>query len=400
MGWPKAQLTFYPIWNGPGNRRWSAPEKEVTLLRFDRVSLTYGSQKILNDISFEIQEGQLAVFIGPSGCGKTTTLKMINRLIQPDSGHIYLNGQDIASIDRYELRRHTGYVIQQIGLFPNMTVAQNICVVPKLLKWPKDQCDKTVHALLDMVEMPYDQYAHKYPSEMSGGQQQRIGILRALAASPPVVLMDEPFSALDPMTRRSLQLEVKNLQQKLNKTIVFVTHDMEEALDLADIIVFMDRGQIVQAAPPEEMLESPATDQIREFLGRHQSAPDPAGLTVDQFMRTGIITVKQDRGINECVSRMQHHNVDTLLVVDGARRYQGTVSIADIRLTGHVVKTIGPLVRCVTPTVHTGDNAKECFEQLISSGFPYLVVLNGDETVAGIVTKTSMASAMAEQLWG
>ncbi len=383
MGWPKAQLTFYPIWNGPGNRRWSAPEKEVTLLRFDRVSLTYGSQKILNDISFEIQEGQFAVFIGPSGCGKTTTLKMINRLIQPDSGHIYLNGQDIASIDRYELRRHTGYVIQQIGLFPNMTVAQNICVVPKLLKWPKDQCDKTVHALLDMVEMPYDQYAHKYPSEMSGGQQQRIGILRALAASPPVVLMDEPFSALDPMTRRSLQLEVKNLQQKLNKTIVFVTHDMEEALDLADIIVFMDRGQIVQAAPPEEMLESPATDQIREFLGRHQSAPDPAGLTVDQFMRTGIITVKQDRGINECVSRMQHHNVDTLLVVDGARRYQGTVSIADIRLTGHVVKTIGPLVRCVT-----------------SSGFPYLVVLNADETVAGIVTKTSMASAMAEQLWG
>ncbi len=400
MGWPKAQLTFYPIWNGPGNRRWSAPEKEVTLLRFDRVSLTYGSQKILNDISFEIQEGQFAVFIGPSGCGKTTTLKMINRLIQPDSGHIYLNGQNIASIDRYELRRHTGYVIQQIGLFPNMTVAQNICVVPKLLKWPKDQCDKTVHALLDMVEMPYDQYAHKYPSEMSGGQQQRIGILRALAASPPVVLMDEPFSALDPMPRRSLQLEVKNLQQKLNKTIVFVTHDMEEALDLADIIVFMDRGQIVQAAPPEEMLESPATDQIREFLGRHQSAPDPAGLTVDQFMRTGIITVKQDRGINECVSRMQHHNVDTLLVVDGARRYQGTVSIADIRLTGHVVKTIGPLVRCVTPTVHTGDNAKECFEQLISSGFPYLVVLNGDETVAGIVTKTSMASAMAEQLWG
>ena len=134
---------------------------------------------------------------------------MVNRLIQPDSGHIYLNGQDIAGVDRYELRRHTGYVIQQIGLFPNMTVAENICVVPKLLKWPKEQCDQIVRDLLDMVELPYDQYAHKYPGEMSGGQQQRIGILRALAASPPVVLMDEPFSALDPMTRRSLQLEVK-----------------------------------------------------------------------------------------------------------------------------------------------------------------------------------------------
>ena len=370
------------------------------MLRFDHVSLTYGTQKILKDITFEIQEGQFAVFIGPSGCGKTTTLKMINRLIQPDCGHIYLNGQDIATVDRYELRRHTGYVIQQIGLFPNMTVAQNICVVPKLLKWPKEKCNQVVHDLLEMVDMPFHQYAHKYPGEMSGGQQQRIGILRALAASPPVVLMDEPFSALDPMTRRSLQLEVKSLQQKLNKTIIFVTHDMDEALDLADTIIFMNQGEIVQIAPPEEMLENPATDQIKEFLGKHQTSPDPVELTVDQFMRTGIITVRQDRGINECVSRMQRHNVDTLLVVDEARRYQGAVSIADIRLTGHVVKTIAPLVRCTTPIVHVGDNAKECFEQLISSGFPYLVVLNGDETVAGIVTKTSMASAMAEQLWG
>ena len=370
------------------------------MLRFDHVNLAYGSQKILNDISFYIQDGQFAVFIGPSGCGKTTTLKMINRLIQPDSGHIYLDDKDISTIDRFELRRHTGYVIQQIGLFPNMTVAQNICVVPKLLKWPKDKCDQTVRELLEMVDMPYEQYAHKYPSEMSGGQQQRIGILRALAASPPVVLMDEPFSALDPMTRRSLQLEVKNLQQKLNKTIIFVTHDMEEALDLADVIIFMDHGHIVQIAPPEEMLENPATEQIQEFLGKHHAGPSPADLTVSHFMRTGIITVNQNRGINECVSRMQHHNVDTLLVVDEYRRYQGTVSIADIRLTGHVVKSIGPLVRDNTPVVHTGDNAKECFDQLISSGFPYLVVLNDDQTVAGIVTKTSMASAMAEQLWG
>ena len=370
------------------------------MLQFDHVNLSYGGQKIIHDISFEIQDGQFAVFIGPSGCGKTTTLKMINCLIKPDSGHIRLNGQDIAAMDRYQLRRHTGYVIQQIGLFPNMTVHQNICVVPKLLKWPKDKCDQVVRELLEMVDLPYDQYAHKYPSEMSGGQQQRIGILRALAASPPVVLMDEPFSALDPMTRRSLQQEVKNLQQKLHKTIIFVTHDMEEALELADVIIFMDHGSIVQMAPPEEMLSSPATDQIREFLGKHSAGPSPAELTVDHFMRTGIVTVNQNRGINECVSRMQHYNVDTLLVVDEYRRYQGTVSIADIRLTGHVVKTIGPLVRNNTPTVHVGDNAKDCFDQLVSSGFPYLVVLGEDETVAGIITKTSMASAMAEQLWG
>ncbi len=368
------------------------------MLRFEHVDLSYGTQKILDDINFEIPDGKMVVFIGPSGCGKTTTLKMINRLIQPDSGHIYVDDKDITTADRYELRRHIGYVIQQIGLFPNMTVEQNICVVPKLLKYPKESFPAMTKELLDMVGMPYEQYAHKYPSEMSGGQQQRIGILRALAASPPIVLMDEPFSALDPMTRRSLQLEVKRLQQKLNKTIVFVTHDMEEALDLADIIVFMEKGHIVQMAPPEEMLANPATDQVRNFLGKH--APSNAELTVADFMRTGIITVSQDRGIHECVSRMQHHNVDTLLVVDQNQHYQGTVSIADIRLTGHVVKNIGPLVRCTTPTVEVGDNAKECFDQLVDSGLPYLVVLNPDKTVAGIITKTSMASAMAEHLWG
>ena len=212
--------------------------------------------------------------------------------------------------------------------------------------------------------------------------------------------MDEPFSALDPMTRRSLQIEVKNLQQKLNKTIIFVTHDMEEALDLADVIVFMDHGKIVQMAPPEEMLAHPATGQIQDFLGKFIQTNSPNDLTAADFMRTGVYSVSANRGINECVSKMQRHNVDTLLVVDDQGKYQGTVSIADIRLTGHVVKTIQPLIRCNTPTVHAQDNAKDCFDQLISSGAPYLVVLGDGEQVAGIITKTSMASAMAEQLWG
>ena len=325
---------------------------------------------------------------------------MINRLIEPTAGRIYLDGQDITTKDKVELRRHIGYVIQQIGLFPNMTVAQNICVVPTLLKYSKEACDKIVRELLDMVNLPYEQYAHKYPSEMSGGQQQRIGILRALAASPPIVLMDEPFSALDPMTRRTLQQEVRTLQQKLNKTFVFVTHDMAEALDLADVIIFMDHGRIVQMAPPEEMLSHPASGQIQDFLGKFIDLQAHKELTAADFMRTGVYTVSTRKGINECISKMQRHNVDTLIVVDDQARYQGTVSIADIRLTGHVVQTIEPLIRCNTPTVHAEDNAKDCFDQLISSGAPYLVVLDGQGQVAGIITKTSMASAMAEQLWG
>ena len=204
------------------------------MIRFENVSKSYGDSLILNNLSFEIQKGEFAVLIGPSGCGKTTSLKTINRLIEPNQGKIYVNGKDISETDRIELRRSIGYVIQQIGLFPNMTVEQNICVVPKLLKYSKEEMSKIVHEMLELVNMPYEEYAHKYPSELSGGQQQRIGVLRALAASPPIVLMDEPFGALDPMTRTILQDEVRKLQKKLGKTIVFVTHDMDEALNMAD----------------------------------------------------------------------------------------------------------------------------------------------------------------------
>ena len=214
------------------------------MIQFQHINKNYGKNPILRDLSFTIEDGQFVVLIGPSGCGKTTTLKMINRLLEPDSGTILIDGEDIQKQDKVELRRHIGYVIQQIGLFPNMTVAQNICVVPKLLKYSKEQRDQLVPELLKMVNM--EQYADKYPSELSGGQKQRVGVLRALAASPPIVLMDEPFSALDPMTRESLQDEVKSIQQKLNKTVIFVSHDMDEALKLADVIIFMDGGQIVQ----------------------------------------------------------------------------------------------------------------------------------------------------------
>ena len=359
----------------------------------------YGNFTALNGVDLEIRPGEFFTLLGPSGCGKTTTLKMINRLIEPTSGKIYINGKDIAAQDRVELRRHIGYVIQQIGLFPNMTVAQNISVVPTLLKYSREECDRIVRELLDMVNLPYEQYAHKYPSEMSGGQQQRIGILRALAASPPIVLMDEPFSALDPMTRRTLQQEVRSLQQKLNKTIVFVSHDMGEALKLADVIIFMESGQVVQMASPEEMLEHPANDLVRNFLGKH--APDvPAPSTVEHFMRTNVVSVRKDRGVLECAERMARSSVDSLLVTDEHERYVGTISIGDIRHWGRELSSIEPLVRQSARTARVGDEAKESFDYLLDSGANYVVVLNADDTIAGIVTKTSVARSVAENLWG
>ena len=365
--------------------------------QFEHVSKSYGKTPILKDLNFTIEDGQFVVLIGPSGCGKTTTMKMINRLLEPDSGSILIDGKNIRDQDKVDLRRHIGYVIQQIGLFPNMTVAQNICVVPKLLKYDKAKCDEIVRDLLKMVNM--ESYAEKYPSELSGGQQQRIGVLRALAASPPIVLMDEPFSALDPMTRETLQDEVKNIQQKLGKTIVFVSHDMGEALKLADVIIFMESGTVVQMASPEEMLEHPANDLVRNFLGKH-SPETPAPSKVESFMRTNVFSVHRDRGVLECAERMARGSVDTLLVTDEENRYVGTVSIGDIRHWGRELNSIEPLIRQTARTARVGDEAKESFDYLLDSGANYVVVLNADDTIAGIVTKTSVARSVAENLWG
>ena len=366
------------------------------MIQFEHVSKSYGKTPVLKDLNFTIPDGQFVVLIGPSGCGKTTTMKMINRLLEPDTGTIRIDGKDVHSQDKVELRRHIGYVIQQIGLFPNMTVAQNICVVPRLLKYDKARCDEIVQEMLQLVHM--EQYANKYPSELSGGQQQRIGVLRALAASPPIVLMDEPFSALDPLTRESLQDEVKSLQQKLNKTIVFVSHDMSEALKLADIIIFMSAGEVVQMASPEEMLEHPANDLVRTFMGKH--TPDTAPSKVESFMRTNVFSVHKDRGVLECAERMARGSVDTLLVTDEQNRYLGNDlhrRHPPLGTGAHDHRAPDPPDR---PDRRVGDEAKESFDYLLDSGANYVVVLNADDTIAGIVTKTSVARSVAENLWG
>lgn len=221
------------------------------MLTLENVSKTYrGGKKAVNNVNLKIAKGEFICFIGPSGCGKTTTMKMINRLIEPSAGKIFIDGENIMDQDPVELRRKIGYVIQQIGLFPHMTIQQNISLVPKLLKWPEQQRKERARELLKLVDMG-PEYVDRYPHELSGGQQQRIGVLRALAAEPPLILMDEPFGALDPITRDSLQEEFKKLQKTLHKTIVFVTHDMDEAIKLADRIVILKAGEIVQVGTPD-----------------------------------------------------------------------------------------------------------------------------------------------------
>lgn len=241
------------------------------MVRFENVSMAYGDHEVLKSLNLHIKKGQLVVLIGLSGCGKTTTLQLINRLIKPTAGTIYVNGQDTSQIDPVTLRRNIGYVIQEIGLFPHMTIRQNIEIVPKLLGWDEKRRHERSLELIKLVGMD-EKYLSSYPEELSGGQQQRIGLLRALAAEPPIILMDEPFGALDPITRDALQDEITDLQKKLKKTIVFVTHDMDEALKIADMIVLMKDGEVVQAASPAEFLAHPANAFVEQFIGRHRFA--------------------------------------------------------------------------------------------------------------------------------
>jgi osmoprotectant transport system ATP-binding protein len=249
--------------------------------------------------------------------------------------------------------------------------------------------------------MPYEENAHKYPSELSGGQQQRIGVLRALAASPPIVLMDEPFGALDPITRDSLQEEVKRIQKKLKKTIVFVTHDMEEALRMADTIVFMNQGKIVQMASPEEMLRNPADMIIKSFMGRHMANGNNSHkLSVEDFMRTKVLKVPKTNHTLECIEMMSRRDVNSLIVVNEDETYAGTVSIERIKEHGKAGREIGELISGNTVTINRKADAKDTFDMLLASSDNYIVVLNDDNTVAGLVTRTSMAKAMGEALWG
>ncbi len=371
------------------------------MIEFRNVTKQYGSNTILHDLSFTIKTGEFVVLIGPSGCGKTTTLRTINRLIEPKAGTVFIDGKDVTKQNAVELRRKIGYVIQQIGLFPNMTVHQNISVVPKLLGYSKEECDKIVHDLLALVDMPYEENAHKYPSELSGGQQQRIGVLRALAASPPIVLMDEPFGALDPVTRDSLQEEVKRIQKKLKKTIVFVTHDMDEALRLADTIIFMDKGRIVQMASAEEMLQHPASPVIKSFMGKHMGHESPAAiLLAEDFMKKKVYKVYKNTKTLESIEMMSKREINSLVVIDDDETYLGTVSIEDIKARGRAGRSIAELINPDTMTVGRKDDAKDALDKLLSSTSNYVVVLNDNRTVAGIITRTSTAKAMGKALWG
>ncbi len=369
------------------------------MVKLKNIKKKYNETVAVENLDLEIKRGQFVVLIGPSGCGKTTTLKMINRLIEPTSGSIFIEGEDVTRVNPVMLRRKIGYVIQQIGLFPNMTIAQNIEVVPKLLKWSSEKRRRRTEELLKLVDMEPEVYMDRYPSELSGGQQQRIGVLRALAAEPPLILMDEPFGALDPITKELLQDELKKIQKSLNKTIVFVTHDMDEALKLADHIVLMKDGEIVQADAPEELLSNPKNEFVAEFIGKHRMNSNFGIDAVQEVMKTKPVTATKGKGIGESLALMKSRNVDTIIVVDEAGRMEGLVTIEKIMAEGKNRKTISSLVDKEVPVVNINSNAKEAFDMLIQNKLDLLPAVDDDNIVRGLVTKSSLVKALAEVVW-
>ena len=305
------------------------------MIELTGVSKNYGARRIVDDLSLTIPHGAFCALVGSSGSGKSTTLKLINRLIPLSAGTIRIGGEDILSVPPEILRRHIGYAIQSIGLFPHWTIADNIATVPRLLRWPEPRIASRIDELIALVRLDATQLA-KYPHQLSGGQQQRVGVARALAADPDVLLMDEPLGALDPITRRALGDEIGRIHAATGKTILFVTHDMDEALRLADLVAILHEGKLVQAGPPLDILEHPANDFVRDFVGGSAEAglKRLALQRVGEHVRPGEIAdgvpIDAASSLHAALGQMVARHTDRLLVRDAAGGVAGTIRLADI----------------------------------------------------------------------
>lgn len=318
----------------------------IDSIQFKGITKKYGSVFAVKDLDLEIQGGELLILIGPSGSGKTTALRMMNRMIEQDSGTVTINGLDTREVDPVRLRRNMGYVIQNIGLFPHMTIGENIGLVPKLEGWDKNRIQKRVRELLDFVSLPPEMFMNRYPRQLSGGQQQRIGLARAMAMDPPLFLMDEPFGALDPILRKQLQKEFVKIKNEINRTIVFVTHDIEEALILGDRIAIMDQAKLVQVGAPEELIFNPVNDLVANIVDAKRKFKHMDTLNVKDLMSSFEEKYVFDGKMEACdaVEEMTNKDIENAFVFDGEE------------LLGHI--TMIDLMKCRTKAQKLADIAR------------------------------------------
>lgn len=371
------------------------------MIEFQHVSKFYKGGKVaVDDINLSFDKGEFICFIGTSGSGKTTSMRMLNRMTDPSKGKILIDGQDIQKINPVELRRQIGYVIQNIGLMPHMTIRENIVLVPKLLKVPVEERNKIAEKMIDLVELPREML-DRYPNELSGGQQQRIGVVRALAANQDIILMDEPFGALDPITRDSLQDLVKDLQERLGKTIVFVTHDMDEALKLANKIAIMSEGKVIQFDTPDNILRHPANEFVEELIGEDrllQAKPDFT--TVDEVMLNSAITITPEKSLQEAIKFMREKRVDTLLVVDNSHVLKGFIDVETLDQQRGKASSVGDILNKDVFFVQKTALLRDALQRILKRGLKYVPVVDEQKRVVGILTRASLVDIVYDVIWG
>ena len=366
----------------------SVIEFEHVTKHYDAASLKAGAGGAVDDLSLVVPAGRIAVLVGPSGCGKTTTLKMVNRLIEPTSGRILIDGADIGARDVTELRREIGYVIQQVGLFPHQTITQNVATVPKLLGWSADRRQRRSAELLDLVGLDPARYGDRYPSQLSGGERQRVGVARALAADPPVMLMDEPFGAVDPIVRERLQNEFLRLQEDLAKTIVFVTHDIDEAIKMGDLVVVMQTGgKIAQAAAPTELLASPASDYVARFVGTDRGLKRLSLYRVNDVALAEPVVGHPGEAATDLRSRAMSAGSDFVLMLDDGDRPVGWIATDDLPASGPVSpEATDPM----SPFLDIKTTLKDATSRLLDEDVRNGVVVDRDGRLLGLLTLQSV----------
>ncbi len=365
------------------------------MIRLDSVSKRFPDGTVaVSDLTLEVPEGEICVLVGPSGCGKTTTLKMINRLIEPTGGRIYLNGDDVTEVDPVGLRRRIGYVIQQVGLFPHQTIAANVGTVPRLLGWNRTRVHDRVDELLELVGLEPATYRRRYPAQLSGGQRQRAGVARALAADPPVLLMDEPFGAIDPVTRTRLQDEFLGLQDTVRKTVVFVTHDVEEAVKMGDRIAILQVGGILaQYDTPAEVLGNPASEFVADFVGADRALKRLKVTPIDPACLEHPPTVRPSDSLAKARSVMEQTGTTWVAVVDEDSRLRGHVRAANAAGDG----TAGDRAERVEAWVSTEDYLENALAAMLLTDYGWVAVVHGD-TFAGVLTPDTIYRALRSSL--
>jgi osmoprotectant transport system ATP-binding protein len=371
------------------------------MIEFQQVSKIYKGGKVaVEDVNLSFDKGEFICFIGTSGSGKTTCMRMINRMTDPTKGKILINDKSVTDINPVELRRQIGYVIQSIGLMPHMTIRDNITLVQKLLKVSQEERDKTAEKMIDLVELPREML-DRYPHELSGGQQQRIGVVRALAANQDIILMDEPFGALDPITRDSLQDLVKDLQERLGKTVVFVTHDMDEALKLASRIVIMSEGHVIQFDTPQNILQNPANSFVEELIGEDrllQAKPDTT--PVKEVMLKTPIAITPEKSLQEAIRLMREKRVDTLLVTDDSNALKGFIDVESIDRNRGKATSVGDILNKDVFYVKETALLRDTLQRILKRGLKYVPVVDADKHLVGILTRASLVDIVYDVIWG